>query len=770
MGIYLLLCGTFAHFFVFSATIAGVLVGVGLLVFVLSSILTIHVDRIRGTLCLTYRSLLTSKVKEIQLDQIASIDAQKSRRGSMRRTRLVITGRDGTVTPLRSVSRTWDRELQKRLWELTGVHGVTGDPSSVTASIAAITGQDELINREMRARQEAMTGSNEVIYETEGVTWKVQSIAMGRVPVTRWFSPDVKTNGKFVYIAQKSATAGFIGRLFTRGMLGRRLSVISMATYGFTENDAPGKGRADLLDVAELEPHFMALSTDGSVAGQILNASAVRALADWGELHSCGPGLVSDRAKFGQLVKLGQLVVLYSPNGVYAATIGTLNSSQIDELAATGVRLVNAQLRPQLSAHDGTGPGTQSLSAPVLKPRKKGCGCLSLFIGAVVLLLVLMLTAHLLLTRSTLPVRFVASVLAKSKPEPVIMTGISGSATSGFRIARIASGENSFEDVRLHTTGVTRMWREQEFIIHEIHVGKARITTEFLNSDSGKNPETGQAGKPNSGGNTFFLQMDRLSLNDMIITDRLTGTSVSIPKLEWKGFKVGKGQFDLGDLHVDSNMLTVRVTNKAPGRFRIDAALLPSIHKRMRKPVTIVADILRENNRTSSEIQAFEGALRMTDDADGNGNLVVKGLNLVDFIDGPMPQEIQIDMEMPHKTSANGERIDHLRAGSFRLGKVPFIVQPVDLARSSGAAALESSAPEAIIAIGKAGGKELRYSLTATNNGKDMNPKPLLTSSPPMTPEDILARIFHDDDANNLDAETRRKLKETSEWFRFSEN
>jgi hypothetical protein len=42
---------------------------------------------------------------------------------------------------------------------------------------------------------------------------------------------------------------------------------------------------------------------------------------------------------------LGQLVVLFCPGGVYAATIQVGDSSQLEELVATGVRLVKAQHR-----------------------------------------------------------------------------------------------------------------------------------------------------------------------------------------------------------------------------------------------------------------------------------------------------------------------------------------------------------------------------------------------------------------------------------------
>lgn len=410
-------------------------------------------------------------------------------------------------------------------------------------------------------------------------------------------------------------------------------------------------------------------------------------------------------------------------------------------------------------------PDIQTLRDPAFTPRKRGCGCLSLSIGAVVLILSLIVGVQLLITRTPLPMRIVASIIAKSEPDPVIMTGISGSSASGYHIARIESGMNVLEDVRLHTTGILRMIRENELIIREIHVGKARVTLDSTASDSKTQTEPGQTEIAKKGGNNFYLQMDRLSLNNMLITDRLTGTTIAIPKLEWTGFKGGKGKFDLGNILVDSNMLKVHTTNPAPGQFRIEAAALPEIHKRLLKPITFVADIRHENNRIISDIQAFDGTLRITDDADRNGKLLIQDLDLADFVDGPLPRAIRLDVEMrPTATSAD-QRDLHIRSGSFRLGNVPFSIQPVEL--TVGAV---SSGKAAIIATGTHGKTEFHYAFTREIGSDDINPKPLLTAKPPMQPDAMLARIFHDADINTLDADTRRKLTEMAGWFRFSEN
>jgi hypothetical protein len=285
----------------------------GLLLFSLASVLSIRADRARGFLTLTYRSLLRKTVKEIPLHQIASIDIEVYR-GQSPSYRVVITESDGQVTPLRYYSPGNKKDLANRLRELTGVGGsaiFVRDPQYM-ALIAPYA--------EMR--------------ETSGVCWNVQSIDMGGVPVTRWFSPDCKTKATFVYIVQKPAS-----QKSYRGLIGRAAMRVSMARYGFGGEDAPGSEEGEMLVLdRRLDREFMAFSPDPSAACRILNPRVVELLDDWAERHPL---------KMIQVVgkSLGQLVVHYSPNGVYAATIQVGDSSQLEELIDTGLQLVKAQRR-----------------------------------------------------------------------------------------------------------------------------------------------------------------------------------------------------------------------------------------------------------------------------------------------------------------------------------------------------------------------------------------------------------------------------------------
>jgi hypothetical protein len=307
--------------------IGAVLCGPGLLLIVLPTVLTIRVDGQSGLLILTHCSLLTKQVKEIPLHKIDSID--------VRSYGVVITESDGRQTALRPsiIAEVWKRRVAKRLREAVGVGGSDG------YFFRMLTGRDESVNRQVRRWQEELTGPNNQMRETAGVHWNVQCVGMGRQPVTRWFSPDYKTNGTFVYIAQvparKPTAGGTVAKLFTRGMVGTLAARASIALYGFTGDDLPDSNRAGLLDLdPPLGSYFMAMTPDAAAARRILNPSVAEVLAEWASRHPL---------KSLQIWNSTQLVVLFSPNGIYAATPHLLDESQLAELAAAGAELVKAQ-------------------------------------------------------------------------------------------------------------------------------------------------------------------------------------------------------------------------------------------------------------------------------------------------------------------------------------------------------------------------------------------------------------------------------------------
>ena len=111
----------------------------------------------------------------------------------------------------------------------------------------------------------------------------------------------------------------------------------SMAIYGFSGEDTPGAAKAEVVKPldASLEPYFTAFSSVSGIARQTLNPQAAALLADWASRYPYKT--LQGRGVFGQLA------VLFSPRGVYVASLGTMIPEAVEELTTLGVGLVKAQ-------------------------------------------------------------------------------------------------------------------------------------------------------------------------------------------------------------------------------------------------------------------------------------------------------------------------------------------------------------------------------------------------------------------------------------------
>ncbi len=185
-------------------------------------------------------------------------------------------------------------------------------------------------------QQEALTGSQAAEQVTSGVHWRVQTVTFGASPVTRWYSPDYRCPEGFVFLAQKVEGQRTMGGGLMGG-LGKMLFQQSMGLYGFSSEDTPGLQTADILQPLDpyLEPHFSAFTSSPGTARRILNTWVATPLADW-----------ATRYPLKQVQKqgvFGQLAIMFSPRGVYVASLGTMIPEAVQELTTLGVELVRAQ-------------------------------------------------------------------------------------------------------------------------------------------------------------------------------------------------------------------------------------------------------------------------------------------------------------------------------------------------------------------------------------------------------------------------------------------
>ncbi len=294
-------------------------VGLGLLLF--GGVLTITADRLTQTLKLESRSALRHTWKQVPFAEIDGINVERiasPRRGFT--YRLTLLRKDGQVIPFQSSSSSgWKGKERRavRLREFLGIQASNRVPAGILP--ADLVRADE-------------------IHETNGVHWQVQPMYTARSSVPtgiRWHSPDFRTPGRFLFVAQKAegqASRGFLASL--GGMFIRQ----ALSLHGFSPEDTPGLEQA--VNLAPLEPalerHYMAYADSSSPAHPLLTTNVAAQLADWAARH---PLKQLRRGSGG-----GQLMVLFGPQGVHLATLNLKQSEQAREIVTLGVDLVRSRI------------------------------------------------------------------------------------------------------------------------------------------------------------------------------------------------------------------------------------------------------------------------------------------------------------------------------------------------------------------------------------------------------------------------------------------
>ncbi|MBI3169416.1 MAG: hypothetical protein HYZ22_13110 [Chloroflexi bacterium] len=318
----------------FNALIAA---GVGLLFLLFSYALTATVDKQTGMLTLDYRSILLHSVKEIPLNEIQTIrvdssTTRSSKGGRSTNYRVEAILKSGDVVPFRSYHSSNFFKHQKWANQLRAFLNL-GEALDETP-MGIFRAAQQVGAQASQTQQEAMTGSNAEMRNTNGVNWQLQSFGMGATPGTRWYSPDFKTQSGFLFLAQKATGQSSTGFLAS---LGATLFKQSISLYGFGASDAPNIQTAQTY--ASLSPaldaHFMAFTSNQAEARQILNPWTQQPLSDWGAKYPL--------QQFQSGGRFSQIVVLFGPKGVHIATQGTLTPDKLDELTRLGVDLVKAQ-------------------------------------------------------------------------------------------------------------------------------------------------------------------------------------------------------------------------------------------------------------------------------------------------------------------------------------------------------------------------------------------------------------------------------------------
>ena len=295
----------------------------------LSSALTLTADRLKGTLTVSYRSLLRGLVRDYPLTEIASVEVDRARSStgtgsSTYRLALVLTS--GRRQPLRSYYSSGYGAKESKARQLREYMGVTG---SAARPVSAFQAMRQLSTPSFTLEREGTT---------DGVTWRLESANLGGVPVSRWVCAGCKVPGSFVCLMQRppdsraaQGGAGLMGKVSQ--MLYRQV----LSLYGFDPGALPGFDTALPVDGLDqrLAPSFVSLTNDQAGARRCLNPWAVVPLAQWAEQHPMKSVQSAGEA--------GQLIVLFSPEGTSVTWLNAVEPDQLETIARLGVDLVRAQ-------------------------------------------------------------------------------------------------------------------------------------------------------------------------------------------------------------------------------------------------------------------------------------------------------------------------------------------------------------------------------------------------------------------------------------------
>ena len=405
-----------------------------------------------------------------------------------------------------------------------------------------------------------------------------------------------------------------------------------------------------------------------------------------------------------------------------------------------------------------------------VQPPKKGCGCLSIFIGFSVFTIAIFAAIWVILMYSSLPLRYVADLIEKGDTTSNLkITGVSGSLASGLNFKKVTWDSGEIADMRFSYSGIMDIIRRDQLIIYEMHVGSATFNTnDFTDKpqDEKKPPtETSSSTSKSKEPPLRLLRIDRVSLNKIIVKNTATGEVVNIPKIEWTGFKAEKGKpLQFGDLMANSDQLVIKTSNPSNLEYqkRLEITLMPQLDKRILKPINIDALLGEKNDKAVFDIKAFDKTVTFTKGSDGTQHMSAAGVNLTDFIDAPFPNHFHLDATATKSETANSTLT--VRSGSFLLGTKAFEIQPttvmIDKAKPKGIA---------FLALHRADATEIRYEIPVTESEtQEQNMTPILTSKPAMSPEDLMALLYHDRKFTTLAPSDQEKIRKHMTWFSFT--
>lgn len=380
------------------------------------------------------------------------------------------------------------------------------------------------------------------------------------------------------------------------------------------------------------------------------------------------------------------------------------------------------------------------------QPTAPGKGFLGCLLKTLIALLVLVISVAgcilFALIYTAFPFKTVASMIERGgASENLRISGISGSLSSGIGIQSVQWTGGELADVRVTYSGLVDLVARKELILHEVHVGKAHLDIANEKNDNvGTSNPSGVASTPSptAKGQPLLklIQIDRLSFADVLLTNSSTGFSLAIPAFEMTGMKAENGRWEFGQMKADTDRLKIVTTKPQSAAYqnRVEVTLLPKLHPMIRQPIHFTIDVSGDQSNPACRLSAFDGKLTFEIHPDHTGALRCSHLDLADFFDAPLPQDLTLDLSSAAGAGKKGAPLK-IGAGSFKLGVRAFQIKPGTFGAGEAA-----DSNHLVLAVSRSQDDEISYELLPQDTPGSVNAR--LVAKPPLSPQDTVARVF----------------------------
>lgn len=403
-------------------------------------------------------------------------------------------------------------------------------------------------------------------------------------------------------------------------------------------------------------------------------------------------------------------------------------------------------------------------------------GCLLIILVIVALIVLGVFALRYAVVQTALPFKAVASLIEAGDANLKI-EGVTGSLSTGPSVASITWGadpahRSEILDLRVKYNGFADIRKNQRVIIEDVGVRKAHIdltdmaamvATSRTTSSSGRSaPSEPRSGSAFPEGLDSF-EIRRVLIEDVLITNRRTEFQLSIPKVEWTGFKATRQGVEAGELHVDSDRLTLHTgpggTHPLAGENvtfekSLTGTLQPLLHAAIQQPLSFTVDFtfIPEVKSPAFHFRALEGKVEVATTADGGHTLQVRELDLPVLLDakklyGPDAADFPSALVMDAVAAPDGGPLQ-IVSGSFRLGVAIFQIEPAEIVANQEDAVVQ--------AVARVDAAEIRWILPLKE--LPIHFRPRLTAHPEIPPTEILARVFTGKAYAALSADEKRSV------------